>query len=592
MGRKRSICSSLLALILLATALVALEQPGNLHLKVVDLHAAPVQGLVFRGANGQVAQSPTDGDGLTSIQLDDDALSSGWMRISPTSSSLSDLEAVFLEPWNGFVPLDKRRGRMSEPVRVVVARFPVETESIDTRIATSVAAWILAQESLHGGSTRAGKGERLALIADRASALGLTSESLTESLNSLSATTDSQFAAGIGSLWKGDLKAASDRLLELWKQAEESPAPDPVLGVDSAHFLGITFLQLGEFSRAAFLLSKACDIRPGDLDLLTLLGKALYGEGSFTEAESALQRVLEERERQAGTDDPSLSPILNNLAILYLEQGRYAEARNLNQRALAIEEAASSPSHPSVVALLTNLAAIHTALGEPLAAEPLLRRALEIEEQAHGESSEESASTLNNLALVYFETGRLIEARQLYTRVLAIDSAFRGPNSAQVASDLSNLALISDQLDSVFEAEKLYRQALDLREELLEANHPDLAKSYANLAWFYHRQHHFEEAETLYLDALEVLEAGKGADPVHLAWTLKCLGMLYQKLERYDESAPLYRRSLEIFESLEDGSHPDMTSLLWNYAALLEETGRTEEAEELEERARSLRQSE
>jgi len=593
MGRQRTLLIGALAPLLLATSTAGLEHPDQLVLKIVDIREeAPVQGLILRDFPGQSTESPTDDNGLTSIRLGTEARSPGWVRIQLTPSDPSSPEIVVIEPWNGFVPLDEHRDLKSEPLRIVVARVPIETESIDARITLSVAAGILAQEALHGGSARTEKGERLNLIADSASLLGLTSDSMTEALNSLSTTTESDFGAGIGSLWKGDLPAASDRLLEAWKQAESSTTFDAVLAVDSSQFLGITFLQLGEYGRATFLLSKASDLRPGDLDLLTLLGKALHGAGNFTEAESALQRVLEGREAETGDADPSLSPLLNNLAILCFEQGRYAEARRLYERALAIEEAATSLNHPSVVALLTNLAAIHTAQGEPSAAEPLLRRALEIEEQEHSEGSEESAGTLNNLALVYFETGRLLEAKQLYTRVLAIDRTFRGPDSTEVASDVSNLALISDQLNSVLEAERLYRQALDLRERLLEPNHRDLAKSYANLAWFYHRQRRFEEAETHYLAALEVLEGGKGGDPLYLAWTLKSLGMLYQKLERYGESEPLYRRALAIFESFEDASRPDLISLLWTYSALLEELGRETEAAELEERARAMAQSE
>ena len=89
-----------------------------------------------------------------------------------------------------------------------------------------------------------------------------------------------------------------------------------------------------------------------------------------------------------------------------------------------------------------------------------------------------------------------------------------------------------------------------------------------------------------------MLEAAQGGDPMFLAWTLKSLGMLYQKLERYSEAEPLYRQSLEIFDNTEGAPHPDLMSLLWTMAALLEETDRSEEAELLEERARSLSRKE
>lgn len=42
-----------------------------------------------------------------------------------------------------------------------------------------------------------------------------------------------------------------------------------------------------------------------------------------------------------------------------------------------------------------------------------------------------------------------------------------------------------------------------------------------------------------------------------------------------------------MFEAVAPG-HPEVTSLLWSYAALLDSTGRETEAAEMEERAREL----
>ncbi len=396
------------AAILLVGALHGHRLTEALPLRAVDLNEAPVQGLVFRNAHGAPAASPTDTDGSTSIRIGEAAGSSGWMRITLSTADSPKLDVELLEPWNGLLPLSNRSELDSGPFTVTVVGVPIQSRSIDSRIATSVAAGILAQEAYRSVSTAAERGERLQLLTDRANRLGVTPESLQGAINGLAGRADSKFATGVGSLWNGDLATASDRLLEVWKESEAANFAALTEAVDSAQFLGITYLRQGEAGRAAVLLAKACDLRPGDLDLLALLGTALHGVGNFSDAESALRQVLEGREAERGGDHQSLSPTLNNLAILYFEQGRYEQARTLNERALAIEEASSSPNHPSVVALLTNLAAIHTALGDPVSAEPLLRRALQIEEEAHGEAGVELASTLNNLALVYFETGILL----------------------------------------------------------------------------------------------------------------------------------------------------------------------------------------
>jgi tetratricopeptide (TPR) repeat protein len=592
MGSRRKARNWAVAILLLAATARGTDLHEQLTLEIVDLNREPLAGVVLLDPRGQTTISQSDSSGAALMHLDQQAQDSGWVRIETVSPPDSTTKYLVVSPWDGWIPIARSLRTEGQPVRIVAARSPLEQELLDPTIAVSVAAGILAQEALKGSSTTLEKGERQKTIELRAATLGLSGLALTESLEALSATARSAFESGIASLWRGDTEEAAEQLLETWKQVEPMASADPSAAVDTAQFLAITFQQRGEYGRSAFLLSKACDLRPDDLDLLSLLGKALHGAGNFTEAETVLRRVLEGRERVLGESHVSLSPVLNNLAVLLFEQGRYEEARQLDERALQIATSASEPDHPTVVALLTNLAAVHTALGDTSAAEPLLERALEIEEGEHGESGAELASALNNLAWVYFETGRLIEARNLYNRVLAIDRRASGERSPEVAADLSNLALVSDQVGAVFEAERLYRLALEMREELVEPSHPDLAKSYANLAWYLHRQHRFEEAEGLYLSALEVLEAAQGGDPMFLAWTLKSLGMLYQKLERYSEAEPLYRQSLEIFDNTEGAPHPDLVSLLWTMAALLEETDRSEEAELLEERARSLSRKE
>ena len=160
-----------------------------------------------------------------------------------------------------------------------------------------------------------------------------------------------------------------------------------------------------------------------------------------------------------------------------------------------------------------------------------------------------------------------------------------------MASDITNLALISDQLGASLAAERLYRQSLELRERILDPSHPELAQSYASLAWFYHRRRRFFEAESLYRSALGILDGTAEADPARLGWTLKGLGMLYQKQGRCEEAEPLYRRALEIYEGMDTPVPPDLISLLWTYASLLEELNQPARAAELEERARTLRRS-
>jgi tetratricopeptide (TPR) repeat protein len=70
---------------------------------------------------------------------------------------------------------------------------------------------------------------------------------------------------------------------------------------------------------------------------------------------------------------------------------------------------------------------------------------------------------------------------------------------------------------------------------------------------------------------------------------LLLLGVIYQAQGNYAEAEPLYRRSLAILERALGPEHPDVAQSLENYAALLRETGRADEAAEMEARAKAIR---
>ncbi len=70
---------------------------------------------------------------------------------------------------------------------------------------------------------------------------------------------------------------------------------------------------------------------------------------------------------------------------------------------------------------------------------------------------------------------------------------------------------------------------------------------------------------------------------------LNNLANLYQAQGHYAEAEPLYQRALAIWEKTLGPDHPDVATSLENYAALLRETGRGEEAKEMEVRAKAIR---
>ncbi len=74
-----------------------------------------------------------------------------------------------------------------------------------------------------------------------------------------------------------------------------------------------------------------------------------------------------------------------------------------------------------------------------------------------------------------------------------------------------------------------------------------------------------------------------------MAQSLNNLAELYRAQGRYAEAEPHYQRALAILEKVLGPEHPDVATSLENYAALLRETEREDQAEEMEARAKASR---
>ena len=70
---------------------------------------------------------------------------------------------------------------------------------------------------------------------------------------------------------------------------------------------------------------------------------------------------------------------------------------------------------------------------------------------------------------------------------------------------------------------------------------------------------------------------------------LNNLALLHHVQGQYAEAEPLYQRSLAIREKVLGAEHPDVATILDNYAELLRVTGRSDEAEEMAARAKAIR---
>jgi tetratricopeptide (TPR) repeat protein len=185
-----------------------------------------------------------------------------------------------------------------------------------------------------------------------------------------------------------------------------------------------------------------------------------------------------------------------------------------------------------------------------------------------------------------FEQGNLEEAEQRLeeARERAADGA---DNELAVAVSLSNLAVVRRARGDTGGAIELQQEALTIRERIQGPQHADVAVTLNSLAALYAARDEYGAAEPLLTRALAIREQTLGASDRYTAQSVSNLALLYAAQGRYADAEPLYQRAVAIFEQRQ--AQVDLAVALENYAALLDDTGRTKEAKEMEERAHALR---
>jgi tetratricopeptide (TPR) repeat protein len=188
-----------------------------------------------------------------------------------------------------------------------------------------------------------------------------------------------------------------------------------------------------------------------------------------------------------------------------------------------------------------------------------------------------------------FQEGKLEEAeRQLE---VARERANAGKdNELEVAASLVNLAVVRRAQGDLPGALQLQQEALAIREKQLGPENPEVATSLNSIAALYGAQDDYTAAAPLLTRALAIREKALGPDDRRTAQSLNNLALLHAAEGHYADAEPLYQRAVSIFEQRHDSA--ELATVLENYAALLDETGRADVAREMEARARTLREGE
>lgn len=156
------------------------------------------------------------------------------------------------------------------------------------------------------------------------------------------------------------------------------------------------------------------------------------------------------------------------------------------------------------------------------------------------------------------------------------------------AKDFSNQASQRRAAGDLPGAIELQRQSVDLRRTALGPGSPDVATAETTLAGLYAAADQYDDAEPLLRHALAIREQTAGADARITALSRNNLALLLAAKGQSSEAELLYLQAIAV---LEQADAADLATVLENYAALLDDTGRTDQAETVEQRAALVRAS-
>ncbi len=183
-----------------------------------------------------------------------------------------------------------------------------------------------------------------------------------------------------------------------------------------------------------------------------------------------------------------------------------------------------------------------------------------------------------------YEAGNPDQAKRLIRN--AEDAAKANPGEKPIlARSLSEIAVAQSQRGNHLEAQELHERALKLRREAHGPIHHEVAESLTFLGASYYQTQRYDDAEKAFARALDIRKETLGPDDRSTGLSMNNLAFFYAALDRYDEADPLFRESIRIITTSEDASSAEKARALDNYAAMLLDAGRGEDAAKIQEQA-------
>ncbi|CZR66344.1 uncharacterized protein PAC_16245 [Phialocephala subalpina] len=160
----------------------------------------------------------------------------------------------------------------------------------------------------------------------------------------------------------------------------------------SMFYVGRLLWRQGKYKDAEETYMKLLELRkrvlgpehPDTLMTMTGIGISLWGQGKYEAAEEMHRQTLELREKVLGLEHPDTLISMNNLGNSLSNQGKYKAAEKMHRQTLELREKVLGPEHPDTLGSMNNLGTSLSNQGKHKAAEEMRRQTLELQEKVLG----------------------------------------------------------------------------------------------------------------------------------------------------------------------------------------------------------------
>ncbi|KAH8700497.1 hypothetical protein BGW36DRAFT_447111 [Talaromyces proteolyticus] len=302
------------------------------------------------------------------------------------------------------------------------------------------------------------------------------------------------------------------------------------------------------------------------LFLLDRVGKCLFRDGRYNEAEGLYRNITETCQQMLRPEHPHTLISMGNLAFTYRNQGRWKEAEELHVQVMEMSKQVLGAEHPDTLTSMNNLAYTWILLGRWKEAEELEVQVIETRKQVLGTEHPDTLTSMNNLASTYSNQGRWKEAEELEVQVIETRKQVLGTEHPDTLTSMNNLASTYSNQGRWKKAEELEVQVMEVSKQLLGPEHPHTLTRMNNLASTYQNQGRWKEAEELQVQVVEMSKQVLGAEHPDTLTSMNNLAYTWILLGRWKEAEELEVQVMEMSKQVLGAEHPDTLTSMNNLA--------------------------